>query len=54
MAVVIVIILVTELLANSVSAQVRLRRCQDHLETSRIRPSIRRFQFQLRISSAFG
>jgi hypothetical protein len=54
MAVVIAIILVTELLANSVSAQVRLRLCQDHLETSLIRPSIHRFQFQLRIRSVFG
>jgi hypothetical protein len=54
MAVVTAIISVTELLANSVSAQVRLRACLHHPEISLIRPSNHRLQFQLRISDVFG
>jgi hypothetical protein len=54
MAVVTAIISVTERLANSVSAQSRLRTCLHHQEISRIRPSNRRLRFQLRIGSARG
>jgi head-tail adaptor len=54
MAVVTAIISVTVRLANSVSAQVRLRACLHHLEISLIRPSNHRLQFQLRISDVSG